>query len=355
MNYKIVNIRTSSKVNPNDSVLIVYTGGTFGMVMDRDGSLAPFNFGKVIEEIPELKALDLRITVISFPEPRDSSNINPADWQNMAFIIYENYAQYDGFVILHGTDTMAYTAAALSFMLRGLNKPVILTGAQIPIGMIRSDARENLITALEIASKKKNDKSVVREVCIYFNLYLLRGNRAQKIKSSMFAAFESQNYPVLAESGINIEYNYAHLNAGLKKEKFKILGGFDDNVAILKIFPGINRITISSILRNQQLRGLILESYGSGNTMNHDWFLDELRSAVKRGIIIFNVSQCSGGEVVHGRYETSKQLNEIGIVGGGDITTESAIVKLMFLLANEKDNKKLKLKLGTSIVGEMDD
>ncbi|MEQ8550338.1 MAG: asparaginase [Cyclobacteriaceae bacterium] len=355
MNYKIVNIRTSSKVNPQDAILIIYTGGTFGMAMDEDGSLAPFNFGKVIEQIPELKALDLRITVISFPEPRDSSNIDHQDWQNMAFIIFENYAQYDGFVILHGTDTMAYSASALSYMLRGLTKPVIFTGAQIPIGSIRSDARENLITALEIASKKINGVSVVREVCVYFNFYLLRGNRAQKIKSSTFAAFESQNYPILAESGINIEFNYAHLNAGLKKEKFKLLGGFNDNIVILKIFPGINKFTVTSILRNAKLKGIILESYGSGNTMNHSWFLSELKLAVKRDVIIFNVSQCSGGEVVQGRYETSKQLNDIGVVSGGDITTEAATTKLMFLLANENDSKKLKLKLGSSIVGEMDE
>jgi len=325
------------------------------MAMDEDGSLAPFNFGKVIEQIPELKALDLRITVISFPEPRDSSNIDHQDWQNMAFIIFENYAQYDGFVILHGTDTMAYSASALSYMLRGLTKPVIFTGAQIPIGSIRSDARENLITALEIASKKIKGISVVREVCVYFNFYLLRGNRAQKIKSSTFAAFESQNYPVLAESGINIEFNYAHLNAGLKKEKFKLLSGFNDNIVILKIFPGINQFTVVSILRNTKLKGIILESYGSGNTMNHSWFLSELKHAVKRNVIIFNVSQCSGGEVVQGRYETSKQLNDIGVVSGGDITTEAATTKLMFLLANENDSKKLKSKLGSSIVGEMDE
>ena len=354
MNYKIVNIRTTASVDPVDSILIIYTGGTFGMAFDEAGALAPFNFGRVIDRLPELRGLELKITVISFPEPRDSSNINAQDWEDIAYIIYENYSQYDGFVILHGTDTMAYSASALSYMLDGLNKPVIFTGAQIPIGSIRSDARENLITAIEIASAKKGGVPVVNEVCIYFNYFLLRGNRSQKIRSSTFAAFQSQNYPYLAESGIEIEYRDTYMKPHDPKAKLKLRKGFDDNVAILKIFPGITQNTVEGFFKIKNLRGVVLETYGSGNTMNFPWFIKAMQKALKKGVVIFNVSQCSGGEVIQGRYETSKRLNDIGIMGGGDITTEAAITKLMFLLHNEKDIEKLKRKLVTPINGEMD-
>ena len=353
-NYKIVNIRTTAKVDPEESVLIIYTGGTFGMVMDEDGALAPFNFGRVIDRVPELRSLELKLTVISFPEPRDSSNINSEDWQDMAYIIFENYSQYDGFVILHGTDTMAYTASALSFMLQGLNKPVILTGAQIPIGSIRSDARENLITALEIASKKENNRPVISEVCIYFNYFLLRGNRSQKIRSSTFAAFQSQNYPYLAESGIDIEFRKNYILPYKRNSKLSIKNKFDENIAILKMFPGITKSVIESIFSAKDLKGVVLESYGSGNTMNHNWFLKILEKAIIRGIIVYNVSQCSGGEVIQGRYETSKKLNEMGVISGGDITTEAAVTKLMFLLGNEKNIAEVKRKLAIPMNGEMD-
>ncbi|XOV93667.1 MAG: asparaginase [Bacteroidota bacterium] len=355
MNYKIVNIRTSAKVDPKDSVLIIYTGGTFGMAYDKDGALAPFNFGRVIEMIPELKGLELRLTVISFPEARDSANIDYTDWDNIAYIIYENYSQYDGFVILHGTDTMSYTASALSYMLKNLNKPIILTGAQIPIGYIRSDARENLLTALEIAIAKENGVPIVNEVCVYFNLVLLRGNRSSKIRSSTFAAFQSPNYPVLAESGINIEYNHSYMVAHDPKAKLKIQRGFDQNVIILKIFPSISETVVSSILNSKNLKGVVLETFGSGNTMNFPWFLKCIEKALKKGIIIFNVSQCAGGEVVQGRYETSKRLKQLGVLGGGDITTEAAVTKLMFLLGTEKSNGLIQKKLIKPINGEMDE
>ncbi|MFY0600467.1 MAG: asparaginase [Cyclobacteriaceae bacterium] len=353
-NYKIVNIRTTAKVDPDRSILIIYTGGTFGMVMDEEGSLVPFNFGRVIERIPELKSFELKLTVISFPEPRDSSNIDSQDWQDIAYIVYENYSQYDGFVVLHGTDTMAYSASALSFILSGLNKPVILTGAQIPIGYIRSDARENLLTAIEIASKQENGSPVVSEVCIYFNYFLLRGNRSQKIRSSTFAAFQSQNYPYLAESGIDIEFRKSYLLSHNPKAKLKIRNKFDENVVILKMFPGITEQVIKSLLNSKGLKGVILESYGSGNTMNHKWFLKLIEKAIKKEIIVFNVSQCSGGEVIQGRYETSKRLNELGVIGGGDITTEAAVTKLMYLLGNEKSLDKVKEKLQIPLIGEMD-
>ncbi len=353
MNYKIVNIATASGLNPKSNILIIYTGGTFGMSFDETGSLVPFNFGLVIDKIPELKALDLKITVISFPEPTDSSNINTTHWQDIGYIIYENYSQYDGFVILHGTDTMAYTASALSYMLDGLNKPVIFTGAQIPIGSTRSDARENLITALEIASTLENGAPIISEVAIYFNFYLMRGNRSQKLRSSHFAAFESENYPYLAESGVTIEYNKPSIMPFRPGLKLKLHREFDSNVTILKLFPGISENVVESILSTPGLRGVVLETYGSGNTMNYDWFIKCLKSAVKRGIVIFNVSQCIGGKVIQGRYESSRLLDEIGVLSGQDITTEAAITKLMFLLAKEKNLKEVKKKLIVPIAGEM--
>lgn len=353
-NYKIVNIRTTAKVDPELAILIIYTGGTFGMVSDEEGALKPFNFGRVIELIPELKSFELKLTVISFPEPIDSSNIGHKDWENMAQIISENYDQYGGFVILHGTDTMAYTSSALSFVLEGLNKPVILTGAQIPIGYIRSDARENLLTAIEIAAKRENGVPIISEVCVYFNYYLLRGNRSQKIRSSTFAAFQSQNYPYLAESGIKIEFRNSYLMPHDPKAKLKIRNHFDDNVIILKMFPSINKQVIRSTFGIKGLKGIVLESYGSGNTMSEPWFIKLLSKAIDKGIVVFNVSQCSGGEVIQGQYETSKKLNEIGVIGGGDITTEAAITKLMFLLATEKTIEKVKEKLKIPIKGEMD-
>ena len=324
------------------------------MVYDDEGSLMPFNFVKVLERIPEITSLELKITVISFPNPIDSSNVNYQDWQDLAYIIFENYHQYDGFVILHGTDTMAYSASAVSYMLDGLNKPIIFTGAQIPIGHIRSDARENIITALEIASAKKNGIPIVNEVCIYFNFVLLRGNRSSKIRSSTFAAFESPNYPTLAESGIFIEYNHGALLQHNKKGKISLRKKFDPNVAIINIFPGITPEVVNAFFNIPNIKGAVLLTYGSGNTMSYDWFLDILKSAMTRNIIIYNVSQCIGGEVIQGRYETSKTLSELGVVSGGDITVEAAITKLMFLLGNERNIETVKEKLAKPIIGEMD-
>ncbi len=354
MNYRIVNINTSAGEDPDSSILIIYTGGTFGMAYDNTGSLVPFNFGRVLERIPELKSLDLKLTVISFPEPVDSSNVNSQHWIDLGYIIYENYHQYDGFVILHGTDTMAYSASALSFMLQGLNKPVIFTGAQIPIGFIRSDARENLITALEIASYKKEGKPIISEVCLYFNYFLMRGNRSQKIRSSTFAAFETENYPKLAEAGIFIEYNETYLMPYNANARLKLENKFDNNVVLIKLFPGINKQFFQSVLKIEGLRGVVLETYGSGNTLTTDWFFECLQEANEKDIILLNVSQCSGGEVIMGRYETSKQLIELGVLSGGDMTTEAAMTKMMFLLGNENKTKEIKKKLQIPICGEMD-
>lgn len=324
------------------------------MVRDESGALAPFNFGKVVERVPELRNLGLRLTVISFPSPIDSSNVGIQDWKDMAYIIEENYSQYDGFVILHGTDTMAYSASMLSYMLSGLNKPVIFTGAQMPIGFVRSDARENLITALEIAAASKNGQPIINEVCVYFNVLLLRGCRSQKIRSSTFAAFESENYPHLAEAGIEIEYNHASLKPFDISAKLDVISELDPNVTILKIFPGMAEKTVRRAITDPDLKGIILESYGSGNTMKFDWFINSLEEEIKKGKVILNVSQCIGGEVDQGRYETSKKLNEIGVLSGGDITTEAALTKMMFLLGSVNDLNELRRKLITPLAGEMD-
>ncbi|MCV9386795.1 asparaginase [Reichenbachiella ulvae] len=351
-NYKIVNIATTSEA-PKSSIMLIYTGGTFGMVYDEDGSLTPFNFSLVLEKIPELQSLDLKLTVISFPEPVDSSNVDIQHWRAMGDIVKEYYKQFDAFVILHGTDTMAYTASALSFMFRGLSKPIILTGAQIPIGATRSDARENLITALEIASRKNNGVPMVNEVALYFNYFLLKGNRSQKIRSSNFAAFESENHPYLAESGVEIVFNESFLREHDSQQRLEYYPKMDPNVVVLKIFPGITQEVVKTILSIKGLRGVVIESYGSGNIMSWDWMIDLLRKAVEKGILLYNVSQCMGGSVVQGRYETSKMLSEIGVISGHDITTEAALAKLMHLLGTEKNMDIIKQKLNIAIRGEL--
>lgn len=353
MNYKIVRLNTAAKSDITSSVLIIYTGGTLGMAYDESGALVPFNFGQILEKIPNLTNMNVAITVISFPEPIDSSNVNMQHWVDMAYIIYENYDSYDGFVILHGTDTMAYSASMLSFMLRGLSKPVVFTGAQLPISAMRSDARENLMTALEIATAKANGNPVVPEVCIFFNHVLLRGNRSKKVQSIHFDAFESENYPALAEAGIIIDYNYAAIKPFEEGKKLKFYNLLDNRVMVIKLFPGITSKILDSCFDIEGMRGVVLETYGSGNSPSESWFINSLDRAVKKGLIILNVSQCNGGRVIQGRYQTSKDLKKIGVLSGGDITTEAAVTKMMFLLANEKEDSEIRRKLITPMIGEM--
>jgi L-asparaginase len=353
MNYKIVRLNTASQKEIEHSVLIIYTGGTLGMSYDDAGALVPFNFGKILEKIPNLNNMNISITVISFPEPIDSSNINLQHWVDMAYIIYENYDTYDGFVVLHGTDTMAYSASMLSFMLKGLNKPVIFTGAPLPISAMRSDARENLMTSLEIAISKANGKPIVPEVCIFFNHLLLRGNRAKKVQSVHFDAFESENFPPLAESGIIIDYHYAAIRPYEEGKKLRYLNKLDKNVMVLKLFPGITPQVIEHCLNMQGLKGVVLETYGSGNSPSESWFIKAMEDAVDRGILILNVSQCNGGRVIQGRYQTSMDLKRVGVLSGADITTEAAITKMMFLLANESDETEIKRKMMMPLAGEM--
>ena len=354
MKFKEVNIKTLASTNASASILIVYTGGTLGMVYDEKGTLVPFDFGKIRENIPLLKKFNLKLTVISFSDPIDSSNISLDNWIDIGTIILENYQRYDGFVVLHGTDTMAYTASALSYMLNGLAKPVIFTGAQLPLGAMRSDARENLYTALEIASARKNGRPLVQEVCIFFNSLLLRGNRSKKVRSSHFGAFKSENYPILAQAGVIIDFNEpALLKPRLDHGKLKLHTHFDDSITIIKLFPNLNETMLERMLTIPGLRGAVMETYGSGNAPTDPWFLNCLSKAIKKGMIIFNVSQCVGGKVIQGRYATSKQLEDIGVVSGNDITTEAAVTKLMFVLGDENSIKKVKKKLILPISGEM--
>jgi L-asparaginase len=353
MNYKIVRLNTGLKTSKSTSVLIIYTGGTLGMAYDESGALVPFNFGQILEKIPILYNMNIAITVISFPEPIDSSNVTMRHWKDMAYIIYENYDSYDGFVVLHGTDTMAYSASMLSYMLNGLNKPVIFTGAQLPISAMRSDARENLMTSLEIATAKINGRPIVPEVCIFFNHMLLRGNRSKKVQSIHFDAFESENYPILAEAGIVIDYNTNAIRPYEPNRKLINLNSLDNRVMILKLFPGITDKIMDACFAIEGLRGVVLETYGSGNSPSEAWFMKSLEKAIKKGLIILNVSQCNGGRVIQGRYETSKELLAVGVVSGADMTTEAAVTKLMFLLGQNFTREEICLKLTQSISGEI--
>jgi L-asparaginase len=329
-------------------VLIIYTGGTIGMMQEyRSRTLVPVDFKSITDEIPELSELNCKIDFHSSHKPIDSSNVTPFLWEELATIIEKNYNKYDGFVILHGTDTMAYTASALSFMFKNLSKPVILTGSQLPLGVIRTDAKRNLITTIEIASAAR----VVPEICIYFNSQLFRGNRAEKFTSSKFDAFHSLNYPVLAEAGVDIIYNdKVILKPG---KKLSVTRGFSTDVALIKIFPGMQPAIINSFINSKRLRGIILETFGSGNAPTNNKFITELSLAIKEGIIVLNISQCSGGSVEQGKYETSIQLKNIGVISGRDMTTEAAVTKLMFLLEKNYSADKTKKLLRDNLRGEI--
>lgn len=335
------------------SILVINTGGTIGMVADKkSGALKPFDFGNLYQVMPALGNFDFRIDSHTFHPLIDSSNVTPAFWVELASVVEKNYESYDGFVILHGTDTMAYSASMLSFMLENLNKPVIFTGSQLPIGMVRSDGRDNFITAVEIAADRQFDTPVVPEVAIYFENKLLRGNRTNKFNAENFNAFLSGNYPPLAEVGVYIRYNYSNI---LKPNfrSLKVHYSLDTNVAVLKLFPGISENIVKSVLNIKGLKGLILETYGAGNAPTDHWFVDCLKSAIGRGITIYNVTQCKGGSVEMGRYETGMTLEKIGVVGGFDITTESAVTKMMFLLGRGLTGDGLKEMLQTPLRGEL--
>ncbi|SIS81846.1 L-asparaginase [Zobellia uliginosa] len=338
------------------SILLIYTGGTIGMVKDyASGALRAFNFDKLLESIPEIKQLDCHVDSVSFKGPIDSSNMNPSHWVQIATLIEEHYDSHDGFVVLHGSDTMSYTASALSFMLENLGKPVIFTGSQLPIGDLRTDAKENLITSIQIAALRKKNKPVVQEVGLYFEYKLYRANRTTKINAEHFQAFASLNYPELIESGVFLKVSEEYLLRNRGRKKFTVHKEMDQNVAILKLFPGIGPLVLQSVVCIPGLKALVLETYGAGNAPTEAWVIDILREAKEKNIHIVNVTQCSGGSVSMGRYETSKQLEELQVINGKDITTEAAVAKLMYLLGCNVSPKLFKSIFETSLRGEIEE
>ncbi len=333
-----------------NKVLIVYTGGTIGMVQDENGSLHPFALDRIYDAVPQLKNCQYGIDSVTLDSIIDSSCMTPAMWVNIAEIIEQHYDSYDGFVVLHGTDTMAYTASALSFMFKNLSKPIILTGSQLPLGMLRSDGRENIICALEIAS---GQQAVIPEVCIFFENHLYRGNRSTKTNAENFDAFESYNYPSLAKAGIKISFK-EHLFLPMPTEPLQVRKTFDTRVAILKLFPGIGPDVVNAILHTPDLQGVVIETYGSGNAPTDEWFISSLEEAIHRGIIILNVTQCKAGAVKMRQYAASCDMDRIGVIGGGDITLEAAIAKMMCLLGEyPKDKDHVKMRLSQSLRGEI--
>lgn len=324
------------------------------MVNDPEtGALCPFNFEQIAKAVPEIKEFGFNIDSYTLPEIIDSSDLQPSLWAELCQIILDNYDRYCGFVILHGTDTMAYSASALSFMLNNLTKPVVFTGSQLPIGTIRTDGRENLIAALEIAAATLEDKAIVPEVCILFGAKLFRGNRTSKINAESFDAFQSFNYPPLAEIGIHIHYNYGAIDYTPKTEPISAFTGMNTDIAILRLFPGIQEKLIDAIIETPGLKGIILETYGSGNAPTTRCFLDKIKKASAKGILIYNVTQCQGGTVEMGRYETSRELLNYGVSSGYDITTEAAVCKMMHLLEKYRDANEIKKYLNSSIKGEI--
>lgn len=326
------------------------------MIKDANtGALKAFNFKKLIKGIPELNLLECNIETISFKKPIDSSNMQISDWQKIASLIEENYTIFDGFVVLHGSDTMSYSASALSFMFENLCKPIVFTGSQLPIGDLRTDAKENLITAIQIASLQEKGKPIIQEVSLYFEYKLYRGNRTTKISAEHFNAFTSPNFPDLAESGVHLKINNEVLLKPKTDKNLKVNTAFNENVLILKLFPGINKNILKSILNTPNLKGVVLETYGAGNAPMENWFIDEIENAIKKGLHIVNVTQCSGGSVIMGTYETSTRLKEIGLISGKDITTEAAITKLMYLIGQNVAPNVFKTIFETSLRGEMND
>lgn len=336
------------------AVLLIFTGGTISMSEDPvTGALRPIDFERLQELLPELRQIGIQVKSIPFLPLIDSSDVHPETWEKMALCISDNYDKYDGFVILHGTDTMAYSASALSFMLENLGKPVIFTGAQLPIGTMRSDGKENLLSAIEIAAANENGHPIVPEVCIFFEDTLFRGNRTTKKNAEHFNAFNSYNYPPLAKAGVHIKYFRSYIHYPDPGSRLGLRLKTNPNIAVLKLFPGISEKVVRSILETDGLRAVVLESFGAGNAPRHPWLYDVLKETVDRDVIVVNKTQCSTGSVEMGRYETSLNLMSAGVIGAHDITTEALVTKLMYLLGEYDSTAEVKKWISVSICGEM--
>ncbi len=336
------------------SVLLILTGGTISMGRNEQNSLSPLSCEEVLAMVSELKELNVNISSVAFTPLIDSSDICPKDWLHICQIIKDRYQEFDGFVVLHGTDTMSYSASAVSFMLENLSKPVIFTGSQLPVGVHRSDAKENLITSIEIAAAKTESCSaVIQEVCVFFEDQLMRGNRTTKRNAEEFDAFASFNYPNLAKTGVHIRYYNEYFLEQKQGEQLKINDKIDSNISIIKLFPGITEQAVEAILSTKGLRGVIIESYGTGNAPSHPWLYKHLQEADKRGVVIMNITQCRAGSVEMGRYQTSVNLQKSGVLSGYDMTVEAATTKLMFLLGKHSDPEEIKKELGKSLRGEV--
>lgn len=336
-------------------IMIIYTGGTIGMIENPvTHSLHPFDFTHLIDNVPKIKKLDYEINNIQFHPPIDSANMDPERWVEIARSIADNYADYDGFVVLHGTDTMAYTASALSFMLENLHKPVIITGSQLPIGEVRTDGEENLITALQIAAATDIDgEPMVQEVAILFEDYLWRGNRSTKISADYFNAFKSNNYPYLAKIGLDIQFHKERLLRNHAHRPLKVQYNLDRNVMFLTLFPGITETTLRHLLATPAIKGIVMKSFGAGNAPTDRWFVDAIHDAVKRGIVIVNVTQCVNGGVNSERYMTGNAMSAAGVISGNDITSEAALTKLMYLFGMGLTADEVKKYLNFSLCGEV--
>ncbi len=336
-------------------VLLIYTGGTIGMGRNpKTGALEPLDFNQINEAMPDLKYVDAKIDVYQFADPIDSSDMNPRIWARLVRIIADGYDQYDGFVILHGTDTMSYTASALSFMLENLTKPVILTGSQLPMGQLRTDGRENVITSIELASAYHPDgRAIVPEVCIYFSGRLLRGNRSSKINADGFRAFDTSNYPHLCDAGVNFNFHDHHILTPDYSQPMTPHTAMDNNVIVFSLFPGIQESIVSHVIEAPELRGIVMRSYGSGNAPQKPWILQLLKEAANRGVTIVNITQCTKGNVEMNRYDAGFHLKEAGVISGYDSTVEAAVTKLMYLQARYNDPHVIRMQMNRSIAGEI--
>lgn len=335
-------------------LLLIYTGGTIGMIRENDrGSLKAFDFDQLLSKIPEIKLLENEIDTISFEKPIDSSDFGILEYQKLAKIIFDNYKEYDGFVVLHGSDTMSYTASVISFMLENLSKPIIFTGSQLPIGDLRTDAKENLISSIQIAGLQQNNQPLVREVGLYFEHKLYRANRTTKVNAEHFEAFNSPNYPSLIESGVSLNIHHSALKNIRKTQDLILHEELEDQILLLKLFPGLSKKVFESLINIPSAKGIVLETFGSGNFKTDSWFTEGIRSKVNQSVPVINISQCIGGKVQMGKYHTSEHLQKAGVISGHDMTTESAMAKMMYMLPKRLSMRVFKTIFETSLRGEV--